>query len=74
MLQIGVDSYDKNIIMIHEDGKPFAFTRSKQNSELIAAIPDMLAALERAAEFFENDGYNVDEIRAVIAKAKGNLP
>jgi hypothetical protein len=45
-MQIGVDSYDAKILMIHEDGKPFAFTRSKENALKIAAIPDMLEALE----------------------------
>ncbi len=41
------------------------------NAHLIAAAPELLQACEKAADFFEQDGYCVDELRKVIAKAKG---
>ncbi len=60
-LTIGVDSYDRNIIMVHEDGKPFAFTRSKENARKIAAIPDMLEALESVYHQLATDS-DLDDI------------
>lgn len=43
------------------------------NARLIAAAPDLLAALEVALFWLEYDGrYDVQGIRATIAKAKGS--
>jgi hypothetical protein len=46
------------------------------DARLIAAAPDMLAALERCLEVFVNQGWEDDliaakEARAAISKAKG---
>ena len=42
------------------------------NARLIAAAPEMLDALQAVADFFsERDGLLPDQVRAAIAKAKG---
>ena len=41
MMQIGVDTYDARILLIHEDGKPYAFTKSQANAKEIAGAKDM---------------------------------
>lgn len=44
----------------------------KANLRLIAAAPDLLAALEQAAEWLEGSALHLGDIRATIAKAKGD--
>jgi hypothetical protein len=43
----------------------------RANADLIAAAPDLLAALKTAVKIIEYEGFGTDELRAVIAKAEG---
>lgn len=45
--------------------------RTKANAHLIAAAPDLLAALMEAAEIIESTGLDASPARAAIAKAQG---
>lgn len=42
------------------------------NEDLIAAAPELLAELEKAHRFLRKNGYDMESIDAVIAKAKGD--
>ncbi len=41
MMQLGVDSYDAKMWMIHEEGEPFAWTKNMANAKMIQGVKDM---------------------------------
>ena len=52
----------------------FNLKAAKANANLISAAPDMLEALEEVARWTDDEdwiGYDLDQIKAAIAKAKG---
>ena len=44
---------------------------TKEDAHLIAAAPEMLAALEDVQDFLKQSGYRTDIVKQAIAKAKG---
>ena len=74
---IGVyDQQGRCVADMDSEGAPeIGYDESLANARLIAAAPDMLAALEDAVEALTEARYYPSELerfRAAIAKAKGN--
>lgn len=70
------DWCEQNIIASEPDGVDVALTyRSKADAALIAAAPDMLAALEVVRDFLTDEPYlhtkEWDAVNAAIRKARG---
>jgi hypothetical protein len=65
----------QGLIYSESTGANIAVSYDPRNANLIAAAPDMLAALELIADVWDQHGIETDqhetEVRAAIAKAKG---
>lgn len=63
--------YDPDVVCtVHETNEHSSFT-TEENVRLIAAAPDLLAALEAIMENMELAGFRHPLARAAIAKVKG---
>ena len=67
--------YEQGIVIDEETGDTIAVTYNPEHAALIAAAPELLAALEAVESDYDgmillNDGI-ADKVRAAITKAKG---
>jgi len=75
----------QSCVCLDEDGKPGMLIalcgdaddkQSQQDADLLAAAPDLLAGLEQAVKFFDDNGGDesytwLSQMKAAIAKARG---
>jgi hypothetical protein len=52
--------------------RPMQTPRAIANAHLIAAAPELLAALKKAVTALDYEGFGTDDFRAVVAKAEGD--
>ncbi len=68
-MSMNIDGY--GVESLGEEKSVCTGTNAIADAHLIAAAPEMLAALEDIQDFLKQSGYRTDIVKQAIAKAKG---